>query len=69
MVGIGCPSTPYLLAPFQIILLNDIIEAVVAHAVLRAELTLVHLPEFPTADTAILLADTMDELYYKGLVC
>ena len=69
MGGVGRLGTPSLLAHFQVVLLDDVIEAVVAHAVFRAELTLVHVPEFSATDTPVLLADAMDELYDKRLIC
>jgi len=56
------------LSHLQVILLYNVVEAVVAHAVLIAELTPVPLPELATDYTVILLPDTIDELHAERIL-
>ena len=53
---------------FQAVTLDNIVKAVVAHAVLIAELILVHLPQFAAANAAVLLTDTPDKLHTESLL-
>ena len=49
--------------------LNDVIESVVAYAVLFSEVLLVHVPELVAPDTTVFLADASDILHNEGLFC
>ena len=53
-------------AHFQIVLLYDIVEAVIADAVRRAETLVVHSPQLAAADTWIPPADFLDEFHDEG---
>ena len=67
VVGVCRLGTALLLAHFQVMALDDVIEAVIPHAVLFAELALVHLPQFATTDAVILLAHSLDKLHDESL--
>ncbi len=65
--GVRCLGTALLLAHLQVVLLDDVVEAIVSHAVPIAKLALVHLPELATANAMVLLAHTLDKLHAERL--
>ena len=67
MLRVRCLGTAFLLTHLQVMALNDIVETVVAHAVLFAELALVHLPELATTDAAVSLTYALDVLHAERL--
>ena len=68
MVGVRRLGTALLLAYLQVVLLDDVIEAVVADTMIIAKLLPVHLPEFAATDTTVLLPNTPDKLYAESLI-
>ena len=68
MVGVRRLGTAPPLAYLQVVLLDDVIEAVVADAMLIAKLLPVHLPELAATDSTVLLTDTPDILYAERLI-
>ena len=69
MIGVCCPGTAFLLTHLKVMFLNDVIEPVVAYAVLFSEVLLVHAPELVTPDTTVFLADAFDILHNESLFC
>ena len=68
MAGVRRLGTAPPLAYLQVVLLDDVIEAVVANAMLIAKLLPVHLPKFAAANATILLAHTLDKLHAECLI-
>ena len=68
VVGVGRLGTALLLAHFQVILLDDVVETVVAHAVFRTELAPVHLPKFGATDAGGFLPHMLDVLHAERLL-
>ena len=67
MIGVCRLGTAFLLTHLKVMSLNDVVESVVAYAVLFSEVLPVHAPELVAPDTAVFLADAFDILHDEGL--
>ena len=68
VAGVCRPGAAPALTNLQAVPVDDVVEAVVADAVLTAELLPVHPPELAAAYAAVLPADTADILHAEGLI-
>ena len=67
MAGIRGPDPALDRPDLQAILLNDVVEVVVTHAMGAAEAIPVHLPQLVAAYTGILAPHLLDELHHEAL--
>ena len=68
VVGVRRTDAALALAHLQIVLVYDVVEAVVAHRVLIAELLAVHTPEFAAANARITDTGAIDKLNDEGFL-